>query len=93
MGEEDATVGLAGRNVGGWVQGAKAPKHQMSEGQHEQLSSLEWVLGCRFLRRRTVDTLARHLLTQYYEGITDLLIGAPNRDVVLITQARCESIC
>ena len=37
--------------------------------------------------------LACHPLTQYHEGITDLLIGAPNRDVVLITQARRESIC
>ena len=45
MGEEDATAGLAGRNVGGQVQGAKAPKHQTSEGQREQPSSLEWVLG------------------------------------------------
>ena len=36
--------------------------------------------------------LACHLLTQYHEGITNLLIGAPNRDMVLVMQARRESI-
>jgi len=34
-----------------------------------------------------VDALPRDPLPQYDEGITDLLIGAPDRDVALFARA------
>jgi len=45
-----------------------------------------WCRHC-FLWLRVVDVLSRDPLLQHNEGITDLFIGAPNRDVALFTRA------
>jgi len=48
-----------------------------SEGSLELTSSQLRLL----LRLRSVDALSRDPLPQHNEGVTDLFIGAPNRDV------------
>src|SRR5438445_13383502 len=44
------------------------------------------------LQLRTLDTLTRDSLPQYHKSITDLLVGAPDRDVALIVRAFHQSI-